>query len=94
MNKYECLFIIQNDASEEVKEAIIKKLQDAVTSRGGEVLDTNKWGTRRFAYLIDYKREGYYVLMNILAGVDVPAELERQVRITPEAIRIMCLKKD
>ena len=85
---------MRNDISDDAKEAIIKKLQDAVINRGGEILNVDKWGVKQFAYLIDDRRDGYYFLMNVLASADTPAEIERQIKITPEAVRAMILKKD
>lgn len=93
MTSYEALYILKNDCADEAKEAVVKKFEDIVTSRGGVVDNTDVWGTKRYAYPIDYQNEGYYVLMNFTAGVDVPEELERQIRILPEGVRIMILKK-
>ena len=94
MNKYEALLIVQNDIEDEVKDQVIAKITNAITAGGGEVLDINKWGTKRFAYLIDYKREGYYALINFVSDIAVPKEIERQVRITSELTRVMILKKE
>jgi small subunit ribosomal protein S6 len=94
MNKYEALVIVQNDLEDEQKEQVLARITNAITAGGGEVLDINKWGTKRFAYEIDYKREGYYVLINFASDVAVPKEIERQVKITPELTRVMILKKE
>ena len=93
MNKYEMLYIIDNDAAEEVKEEIVNKLADIVTNAGGVVENIDKWGTRKYAYPINYKNEGYYVLMNFEADPTIPQELDRQIRIIDEAVRCMILKK-
>ena len=37
MSKYEMLYIINNDASEEAKQAVIDKMESIVTSNGGTV---------------------------------------------------------
>ena len=47
MNKYELLYIIDNDLSEEAKQAVIDRLSAVVTSAGGEVVSLDKWGTRK-----------------------------------------------
>lgn len=93
MNKYEMLYIIENEASEEKKQAVIDKLSDIVTTSGGTVESIDKWGTRKYAYPIDYKTEGYYVLMNFEADATIPAELDRQIRINDDTVRCMILKK-
>lgn len=94
MSKYEMLYIINNDASEEVKQAVIDKMESIVTSNGGTVENIDKWGTKKFAYTLqDYSTEGYYVLMNFEADATVPALLNRQVQIMDNAKRCMIIKK-
>ncbi len=94
MSKYEMLYIINNDASEEAKQAVIDKMESIVTSNGGTVENIDKWGTKKFAYTLqDYSTEGYYVLMNFEADATVPALLNRQVQIMDDAKRCMIIKK-
>ena len=93
MNKYELLYIIDNDLSEEAKQAVIDRLSAVVTSAGGEVVSLDKWGTRKYAYTIDFKSEGYYGLMTFTAPATVPAELTRLSRIMDEIVRIMIIRK-
>ena len=93
MNKYEALYIIDKAVTAEGTQAVIDKLSDAVTSAGGEVLNVDKWGIRKYAYPINFKTEGYYVLMNFNAPASVPAELDRLVRIMDETVRIMTVRK-
>ena len=93
MTKYEILYIINNDATEEAKQTVVDKFESIVTSNGGTVESIDKWGTKKFAYPINYKTEGYYVLMNFEADETVPALLDRQVVITEVANRCMIIKK-
>ncbi len=94
MTKYEILYIINNNASDEDKHAVIDKLESIVTSNGGTVENIDKWGTKKFAYTLqDYSTEGYYVLMNFEADEKVPALLDRQVQIMDNAKRCMIIKK-
>ena len=94
MSKYEMLYIINNDASEEAKQAVIDKMESIVTSNGGTVENIDKWGTKKFAYTLqDYSTEGYYVLINFEADATVPALLNRQVQIMDNAKRCMIIKK-
>ena len=64
MNKYELLFIIDNSAAHEAKEAIIAKMSQLVTDNGGSVEKVDKWGAEKLAYPINFKEGGFYVLMN------------------------------
>ena len=93
MNSYELLYIIDNELSDEAKEAVIARISAVVTDNGGTIDEVDKWGTRRLAYPINYKSEGYYVLVNFSANPDLPAELERVMRITDSIVRFMVVKK-
>ena len=94
MSKYEILYIINANASDDAKQAVIDKLESIVTGNGGTVENFDKWGIKKFAYtLSDYSTEGYYVLMNFEADENVPALLNRQVQIMDDAKRCMIIKK-
>ena len=52
------------------------------------------WGKRKLAYEINYKSEGYYVLVNFAADADFPAELDRIYGITDGVLRTIIVRKD
>ena len=93
MNSYELLYILNNELSDEAKGAVVEKLNAVVTDNGGTIDGIDKWGTRKLAYPIDYKTEGYYVLVNFTAPATLPVELERVMRITDAVIRFLIVKK-
>ena len=93
MNSYELLYILNNELADEAKEAVIEKLNAVVTANGGTVDSVDKWGTRRLAYPINYKNEGFYVLVNFTAPATLPDELERVMRITDAVVRFMIVKR-
>lgn len=93
MNKYELLFIIDNSAADEAKEAIIAKMPQLVTDNGGSVEKVDKWGAKKLAYPINFKEDGYYVLMNFECEPALIAEMERQLRINDQVMRHMVVKK-
>ena len=93
MNSYELLYIIDNEISDEAKEAVVAKISAVITDNGGTIDGVDKWGTRKLAYPINYKTEGYYVLVNFTAQATLPSELERVVRITDSVVRFLVVKK-
>ena len=94
MNKYEVLYILDGKLSEEAVETQVEKYKTLVTSSGGEVEKTDKWGLKKFAYLIEKKSEGYYILMNFSASSCFPQELERQMKISDEVLRFMVINRN
>ncbi len=92
MNNYEVLYILNADQDEEVLAAQAEKFANLVTANGGEVVKLDKWGRRRLAYPINFKNDGYYVLMNIKASAELPLELERNFRISDEVVRYIVVR--
>lgn len=93
MNNYEVLYIIKSNLDEVTREATISKYEGLVTTTGGTVEKIDKWGMRKFAYPIEYKTEGYYVLMTFTSSPELPKELERQMRISEEVLRYLVIRK-
>ena len=87
------LFIIENGIDDEAKEAVVTKFTDLIASLGGTVTTVDKWGTRKYAYPINYKTEGYYVRMLFEAEPTVPQEVDRQMRINENIVRQLITKQ-
>ena len=92
MNKYEMMYILKSDLTDESREAVIAKFENIVKTAGGAVEKTEKMGVKKLAYEIAYKSEGYYVLMTFTAEPTVIAELERVSNITEEMLRRLVVK--
>ena len=93
MTKYEMLYVLDAALTDEAKESIIKKFEDLVASNGGNVEKTDRWGVKKLQYPINYKTEGYYVLMTFDANPSQIAEMERVASITDGVIRRMITKR-
>ena len=61
MNSYELLYIVKADMEDEARTALISRFSDLIVADGGEIVETDEWGKRRFAYPINYVNEGYYL---------------------------------
>lgn len=93
INKYETIFVIDAALPDEQIEALTEKFK-ALISKNGEIESVDVWGKRKLAYPINYKTEGYYVLVNFSAKADFPKELERIYGITEGIIRTIVVKKE
>ncbi|MBQ8136600.1 MAG: 30S ribosomal protein S6 [Clostridia bacterium] len=87
MNKYELVYIIDPAVEEEARKALIARFNTLITDNGGTVDKVEEWGKRRLAYAINYKTEGYYVLVNFSSEATLPLELERNLKINDRVIR-------
>ena len=92
MTKYEMLYLLNNDATEEAKAQLIEKYEGIVTKMGGSILSTDKWGTKKLAYPIKFKNEAYYVLTTFEAEGTVVNELNRVARIDADVYRLIVTK--
>ena len=94
MNKYEMLTIFNASLTDEEKENIVKKYSDMMTSDGGKLLTLNKWGVKKLAYAINFKKEGFYVLFEFEAKPEVPAKISALMNIDENVLRHLCLRQD
>lgn len=92
MTKYEMLYLIDNDLSEETKTAEIAKYENIVKNLGGNVVSTDKWGVKKLSYPVNFKNEAYYVLMTFEAEGEVCKELTRVSGIDGDVMRCMITK--
>ena len=90
---YEAMYILDPALSEEAIAALVAKFK-AVVEANGTVSEIDEWGKRRLAYPINDLMEGYYVLMTFTAAPELPAELDRVLKITEGIMRSMIICKD
>ena len=59
----------------------VTKNIEAENGRVATVLDTEPWGRRRFAYQIDHKWEGFYVVLEVVTEANDLASTDRILRL-------------
>ena len=84
--KYELMYIINPNLSEEETAAIVEKFKGLV-EQNGTLDEIEEMGKRKLAYEINYISEGYYVLVKFTSAPEVPAELDRVLGITDGVMR-------
>ena len=94
MNQYEVLYVIDSALDDEAIHASINKFKGIVESNSAEVVAVDEWGTRKLAYPIDYKNEGFYVLMTFNSAPEFPKELERNLKNDEQILRYMVTRKE
>ncbi len=87
MRAYELMFIIDSELDDTAAEASVRRVTEQVVAKGGDVKSTDRWGKRRFAYEINHKTEGYYVVLEFLAEGTGLDDLERQLRLADDIVR-------
>ena len=84
--KYECMYVLNPNLTEEETAAIVEKFK-ALVEANGTLDEMEEIGKRKLAYEINYLTEGYYVLVKLTCGPDFPAALDRVLGITDGVIR-------
>ena len=90
---YEVVYIIDPAQGEEAIAATVAKFQTLAEQNNAINVVVDEWGKRRLAYAIDYKTEGYSVLMSFTSGPEFPKELDRILGITEGIMRSMIVCK-
>ena len=93
MRAYELMVILSGDLDEPVAQGWTKSISDSITKAGGSVHGKpDWWGKRQFAYPIEKKEFGYYLVMNVVAPGGALDELERSFRIADDVVRHKLLR--
>ena len=92
MNKYELVYVIDAALEDEARKAVIDRFNGMIEQNGGKVTKVDEWGKRRLAYPINYKTEGYYLLVNFESEATLPREIERNMQIAETILRYLIVK--
>ena len=87
MRPYEVMLIFDAGLEEETIRAAVDRFAAFIRDRGGDPGKVDRWGKRRFAYELRHRWEGYYVLLEFTAGVEVEEELHRMLSLADEVVR-------
>ena len=90
--KYELMYIINPNLSEEETAAVVEKFK-ALVEQNDTLEEMEEMGKRKLAYEINYISEGYYVLVKFTSGPDFPAELDRVLGITDGILRSLITRR-
>ena len=89
---YEVVFIIDPAQGEEGIAAMVAKFKTLAEQNGSNV-EVEEWGNRKLAYPINFKNDGYYVLMSFTSEPAFPKELDRVLGITEGIMRSLIVCK-
>ncbi len=94
MNHYETVFILNPVLSDEQIKETVKKFEDFLTSKGGEMIAKEDWGLKKFAYPIENKKSGFYHLFDFKVAGEVITPFEVEFRRDERIMRYLTVKLD
>ena len=84
---YELMIICDGELEESDVAKHINQVTAQVEAAAGSVVKTDKWGRRRFAYEINHKNEGFYVVFEIEAEPGALDDVDRTLRLADDIVR-------
>jgi len=94
LRDYELVVVIDPEIDEEKLSATLDRISQLVTTRGGEVIDVDRWGKRKLAYPIKRRSEGDYVITHFRLEPAQAAELEAGLRLSEEVLRHLLIRSE
>jgi small subunit ribosomal protein S6 len=89
-NKYEAMFIIRPDLSEEEKKALFTQISDAVTKNNGEVSEANIWTEKKkLNFPLKRYREGTYYLMGFTLASEAVSKVSHAYGLNENILRVL-----
>lgn len=87
MRPYEVMVIFDAGTEAPAIQAVLDRVLETVRTTGGTPGTVDRWGRRPFAYEVQHKREGYYVLVELAGTPQTVADLDRLLTLADEVLR-------
>ncbi len=94
MNKYEIMFIVKADLSEEEVGSTVKSFEKVLTDMGAKIVKSQDLGQKKLAYEIKKQVRGYYHLLNVECESKAVKEFDRKALIDERVIRHLIIKEE
>ncbi len=94
MPLYEHVFIARQDLSNTQAEGLIEHFGTVLADNGGKVVENEYWGVKTMAYKINKNRKGHYAFLRSDAPAPAVQEMERQMRLHDDVMRVLSIKVD
>ena len=94
MNKYEIMFIVRADITEDEVKDTVKSFETVLTDMGAKILNSKDMGQKKLAYEIKKQVRGYYHLLNVECESKAVKEFDRKALIDEKIIRHLIIKEE
>ncbi len=93
MNKYETIFLMKKDLTEEQRNKVVDTIKNYLNGNG-KITNTEELGKKKLAYEIRKYNEAYYYAIEFNAKAEAIRELERMYRINDDILKFIVIRKD
>jgi len=88
------MFIISDTVAGADWEAAVKHVEDLLKNRGAEILKSEKWEDRKFAYKLKGHKRGAYLLVYFNAPTDSISPMKRDFELSDNVLRTLIVRVD
>ena len=92
MALYEHVYLARQDVTAQQVETLTDQMKAVIEAGGGSVAKVEYWGVKSLAYRIKKNRKAHFTLMNISAPSAAVSEMERQLGLNEDVLRVLTLK--
>ncbi len=89
MRSYETVVIVDAKLDEAPLEEELTAIEGLITSNQGQVVDTERWGSRKLSYDINDAHQGFYTLIRFDGEPTLVDVLDRSFRLNDHVLRHM-----
>ena len=94
MRLYEGMFIISDTVAGADWEVTVKHVEGLLKNRGAEILKSEKWEDRKFAYKLKGHKRGAYLLVYFNAPTDSISPMKRDFELSDNVLRTLIVRVD
>ncbi len=94
MALYEHVYLARQDVTAQQVDTLTEQLKAVIETNGGKGAKSEYWGIKSLAYRVKKNRKAHFTLMNIDAPPAAVAEMERQMRINEDVLRLLTIRVD
>tara|TARA_B100001964_G_scaffold102043_1_gene114126 strand:+ start:432 stop:827 length:396 start_codon:yes stop_codon:yes gene_type:complete len=88
------MFIISDTVAGADWEVTVKHVEGLLKNRGAEILKSEKWEDRKFAYKLKGHKRGAYLLVYFNAPTDSISPLKRDFELSDNVLRTLIVRVD
>jgi small subunit ribosomal protein S6 len=90
-NRYESTFIVKGSLEDKDIDPVITKVEEFIQKNGGTIIEMERWGRRKLAYIIGRETQGFYVSAHFTAPGAIVSRFERMFTLDENVIRFLTL---
>ncbi len=94
MRLYEGMFIISDTVASADWDATVTHVESLLKNRGAEIIRSEKWEERKFAYKLKGHKRGTYLLVYFNTAQDSISLIKRDFELSDEVLRTLIVKTD